>query len=195
MKKIIFIIVLFLILTILIFFMKNDNKTQNIGNNKNIREIEQTMINIDSYKAKIDVTIKSNKNENTYKLEQNVTNETAKQIVLEPEILKGMEMIYENKTLTIQNTNLNISKVYNDYPYVSDNVLFLTTFLRKYSETESKTIEEQDGKIIMKIFKQNQYNYNQTLTIDRQTLKPQTLEIQNNNNQTRVYILYNEIEL
>ena len=175
--------------------MKNDNKTQNIGNNKNIREIEQTMINIDSYKAKIDVTIKSNKNENTYKLEQNVTNETAKQIVLEPEMLKGMEMIYENKTLTIQNTNLNISKVYNDYPYVSDNVLFLTTFLRKYSETESKSIEEQDGKIIMKILNQNQYNYNQTLTIDRQTLKPQTLEIQNNNNQTRVYILYNEIEL
>ena len=38
--------------------------------NKSADEIKEYILNIESYKAIAEVTIKSNKNENTYKLEQ-----------------------------------------------------------------------------------------------------------------------------
>ena len=202
MKKIIFSSILFFLILILIivisvnFFVKNDNKINNSGNNKSIDEIEQYLLNIDSYKAKIDVTVISNKNENQYKMEQEVTQDYSKMVVTEPEAISNMEIIYENGILQIKNTELNVSKVYNEYPDVSKNVLFLTDFIKTYQESDNKIIEELEDAIYMKVKNENnKYNQNQVLRINKQTLKPESLEIQDINNKTKFYILYNEIEL
>lgn len=200
MKKIIFpTIIVILILTVIgitNFLLKKDNKKNNYGNNKTIEEIEQYLLNIDSYKADVDVTIISNKNENQYKLIQEVKTDYVKQIVKSPEDIANMELIYINGNLEIRNTNINVSKVYSNYPYISNNVLFLTDFIKKYREITEKSIEEFDDAIYMKIVnKNNQYNQNEILRINKQTLKPQSLEVKDINNQTKVYILYSEIEI
>ena len=201
MKKIIFSSFLFFVIIIpviiiIIFFVKNNNKINNPGNNKSIDEIEQYLLNINSYKAKIDVTVISNKNENQYKMEQNVTQQYSKMIVTSPEAISNMEIIYENGILQIKNTQLSISKVYNEYPNISKNVLFLTDFIKTYQESENKNIEELDDALYMKVKSENNnYNQNQALRINKQTLKPESLEIQDINNKTKFYILYNEIEL
>lgn len=191
---IIFIIVCFL--GCLKFFTKSNNKKVNIGNNTNIKEIEKYLLNINSYSANVDVIIKSNKNENKYKLKQEVKGSYTKQTVLEPDSIANMEITYENEKLQIKNTQLNLSKVYNNYPYISNNVLFLTDFLKSYQESTNKTIEVVDGILNMKFTKNNdRYSQNQLLKVDMQNLKPISIEIQDKNSKNRVYILYNEIEL
>lgn len=189
-------LILILTIFIIIFFIKNDNKINNPGNNKSIDEIEQYILNIDSYKAKIDVTIISNKNENQYKIEQEVTQSYAKMTVTSPEAISNMEIIYENGILKIRNTELNVNKVYNEYPNISKNIMFLTDLIKTYQESDNKKIEELDDAIYMKVKNENnKYNQNQILRINKQTLQPESLEIQDINNKTKLYILYNEIEL
>ena len=72
-KFIISISMLILVISVIILanVLKNDNKKIKVGNNNNIKEIEQ-ILNIESYKAKITVRVRSNKNENQYVIEQEV---------------------------------------------------------------------------------------------------------------------------
>ena len=200
MKKILFflIIVMTFIITV-IFFLKSNYKNNKIGNNKSIEEIESYILNIKSYKATLNVNVKNNRNENNYKFIQEVTNEYEKQTTLEPDEIKGLEMIFKNGTLEIKNTELNLSKIYQNYPNVSENNLFLTQFLQRYQneEEENKSIEITDeNKIIMKIkTDKNKYDVTQMLYVNMKDLKPERLEILDNNNNTKVYILYSEIEI
>lgn len=64
-KFIISISMLILVISVIILanVLKNDNKKIKVGNNNSIKEIEQ-ILNIESYKAKITVKVRSNKNEN-----------------------------------------------------------------------------------------------------------------------------------
>ncbi len=67
-------------------------KKFNIGNNitsKSIKEVENYILNINSYKAKIEVEVQSNKNENKYILMQKFAKPNiSKQEVLEPSDVK-----------------------------------------------------------------------------------------------------------
>ena len=199
-KNIVFLIVIFaIILSIIIFFINNNYKNNKTGNNKSIEEIKQNILNIKTYKATLTVTIVNNRNENNYKIEQEVTNDYEKQVVLEPEEINGLEMVYKNGTLEIKNTDLNLSKIYNNYPNISENNLFLTQFLQSYQngEEENKSIDTTDeNKMVMKVkTNRNKYNVTQVLYVNMKNLKPEKLEILDNNNNIRVYILYNEIEI
>ena len=199
-KNIVFLIVIFaIILSIIIFFINNNYKNNKTGNNKSIEEIKQDILNIKTYKATLTVTIVNNRNENNYKIEQEVTNDYEKQVVLEPEEINGLEMVYKNGTLEIKNTDLNLSKIYNNYPNISENNLFLTQFLQSYQngEEENKSIDTTDeNKMVMKVkTNRNKYNVTQVLYVNMKNLKPEKLEILDNNNNIRVYILYNEIEI
>lgn len=184
-----------LIIILIIIFPKNDNKNIINGNNKSIQEIEEYLLNINSYKAKIEVKVKSNKNENTYILKQQVKENMCTQEVIEPKSMEGTTITYKEGTLEIKNTDLNISKIYENYPYISKNSLFLNDFINEYKNNGKKEIEEKDGTIIMKIETEERYNKKQNLYIDKQNLKPKTLEIIDMNENTRVNITYNEIEL
>lgn len=195
-KILIIVVAICSILLILKNFIKTNYKKEESGNNKNIKEIEEYILNINSYKAKIKVTVKSNKNVNFYEFEQEVKfPQTATQIATSPESLEGIKIAYKDGILEITNTQFNLSKIYKDYPYVSDNIMFLTSFLEGYKTAEDKEIIEENDKIVMSYKKEkNKYTNKQKLYINKSTLKPENLQIYDINNDCRVDIVYNEIE-
>ena len=176
---------------------KKDYKKDENGNTKNIKEIEQYILNVNSYKAKIKVTVKSNKNVNFYELMQEVkTNNETKQIALSPKDLEGIEISYKDGTIEIKNTRYNLTTIYKNYPYISDNSMYLTSFIEGYKKAENKEIKEVDNKIELSYeTKKNKYNNKQKLYINKSTLLPENMQILNISNDTKVDILYNEIEL
>ena len=196
-KTIFFIIICVIILSIIIIFINNNYKINKMGNNKSIQEIEQDILNIKTYKATITVTIKNNRNENNYKIMQEVTKDYEKQVTTEPKEIEGLEMIYKDGKLEIKNTELNLSKIYENYPNVYENNLFLTQFLQSYQNEEDKSIKITDeNEIVMKVkTNKNKYNVTQLLYVNMKDFKPKKLEILDNNNNIKVYILYNEIEI
>lgn len=202
-KVILFISVLIFIIIILFFFVKNNYKNKILGNNmsnKNIEEIEEYILNISSYEAKIEVTVESNKNTNKYVMQQLYQKDKiSKQVILEPSNIAGLETKYENGTLTITNSKLNLTTVYENYNYLVENCLWLDSFIQDYiaskSNNECSIIEENDI-ITMKTKTRNEnnrYMYSKTLTIDKKTGKPTKLLVQDMNQKNLIYILYNEI--
>ena len=176
---------------------KKDYKKDENGNTKNIKEIEQYILNVNSYKAKIKVTVKSNKNVNFYELMQEVkTNNETKQIALSPKDLEGIEISYKDGTIEVKNTRYNLTTIHKNYPYISDNSMYLTSFIEGYKKAENKEIKEVDNKIELSYeTKKNKYNNKQKLYINKSTLLPENMQILNISNDTKVDILYNEIEL
>ncbi len=196
-KILAFIIIVIITLLICNFFIKTNYKTKESGNNKSIQEIEQYILNVTSYKAKIKVTVSSNKNANFYEFEQEVRGQSySRQLALSPDSLSGMEIIYENGVITLQNTKYNLSQIYENYPYISTNSLFLTSFIEGYRNADEKEITQEDEKIQMSyISKVNKYNNKQILYINKASFEPQNLQVYDINNALKVDIIYNEIEL
>ena len=202
-KKLIIILGILAVLVISViiyFFIKNNYKNLKSGNNmsnKNLKEIEEYILSIRSYNAKIEVEIQSNKNKNKYVLEQKYAEPNVqKQIVLEPSNIEGLETIFDGNNLKINNTKLNLSTIYENYSDVTSNFLWLNTFTEDYKkmiETGKQNIIEQNGIIIMEIKDADELN--KKLYIDRKTGKPIKMQIKNVSKNTTVYILYNEIEI
>ena len=205
-KTIILCLIFFCIMIILIayFFQKNVNKNLNLGNtlsNKTIQEIEEYILNISSYEAQIEVTITSNKNENKYKIRQSYSEPNIeKQIVEEPSNLQGLETIYDGNILTIRNTKLNLITIYQDYPYFSNNDLWLHSFIEEYKQekNEGKTrLLEKENKIIMELKTQTSdksVEYKK-LVINKEENRIEEFMVQDKNQKNLVYILYNEIKI
>lgn len=202
-KKLIIILGILAVLVtsvIIYFFIKNNYKNLKSGNNmsnKNLKEIEEYILSIRSYNAKIEVEIQSNKNKNKYVLEQKYAEPNVqKQIVLEPSNIEGLETIFDGNNLKINNTKLNLSTIYENYSDVTSNFLWLNTFTEEYKkmiETGKQNIIEQNGIIIMEIKDADELN--KKLYIDRKTGKPIKMQIKNVSKNTTVYILYNEIKI
>lgn len=207
-KKIIPIIVIAVILIILItiyIFYKNANKNLNLGNNltnKTNQEIEEYILNISSYEAEIEVEVEGNKNNTKYKIKQSyISPNIEKQTVLEPSNISGLETIYDGNVLIINNTKLNLSTVYQNYPYIADNFLWLNSFIEDYkaaknSGTNNKLYEE-NNMVVMEVMlsQQNPYISHKKLFIDKATGKISKLVVQDKNQKNIVYILYNEIKI
>ena len=182
---------------ITILFLNSYNKSSKLGNN-HIKEIED-FINIDSYKAKVSVIVKSNKNENRYEIEQEVNGDHEYEKFTSPEELKGVTITYKDRIQTVKNSKLNASKIYEEHEKVSTNMLFLTDFLKEFREIRNEEnattkIYEKNDEIILEIQTNSVYSSTKKLRIDKKTMKPKSMEIENYNKETRVYILYNEIE-
>ena len=204
-KKIIVITVfVFLIVIFLIFFLKNNYKIFETGNtmsNKSIEEMEEYILNISSYEAEVAVTIESNKNNNKYVMKQQyIAPNLSKQTILEPSNIEGIQIVYDGENLQINNSKLNLSKIYENYEYIANNVLCLESFIQDYikSKEENNTKRyEENGEYVLetKIQINNQYRENKKLYIDKNTGKPTKLLVQDINEKTVVYILYNEIKI
>lgn len=207
-KKIIIPIILFIILVltiIVIFLLKNDNKISNSVNNignKSLEEIEKYILNISSYNAELEVTVESNKNTNKYLLEQQYSANSFKQVVREPSNIEGLEIIYENNNLKINNTKLNLSNIYENYNYIAGNFLSLDSFIEDYkkekeSQSKNYAIKSENNYVIMevKLSNGNKYASYKKLYIDRNTGNIAKLVIQDINKKNLVYILYSKIEI
>ncbi len=202
-KKIISLILfsILIILIIIYFFYKNTNKNLNIGNNlsnKTNQEIEEYILNISSYEADIEVEVQSNKNINKYKIKQTyISPNIEKQIVEEPSNIKGLETVYDGTNLKITNTKLNLSTVYENYPYISDNFLWLNSFIQDYKISKNKKMYEEQNQLVMEVTLEsnNPYASSKKLYINKDENKITKLVVQDKNQKNLVYILYNEIKI
>ncbi len=200
-KKTIIIFIIVLILILGVILIKNNYKTSKNGNNisnKSADEIENLILNIGSYEANANITIKSNKNQNTYVVKQKYNKEgnLYSQEVLEPSGIAGTLIQYDGKDLTIKNTNLNVKKIYENYSYIESNILSLASFIEDYKQSESKEIKEENGIVILqvKLSNNNKYTMEKTLYINKNENKIEKMEIKDTTQNVRIYILYNEIE-
>ena len=197
----IIIIILIIVAIILYFFLKNDNKNSNLGNNlinKTLAEIEEYILNISSYEAEISVEVQSNKNQTKYVLKQSyVSPNIEKQVVKEPSNIEGLETIYDGNKLTINNSKLSLTTIYENYEYLTDNFLWLNSFIEDYQNSLQKNIYEENNQVIMevKLESQNPYVSNKKLVLNKQTGNIEKLIVQDKNQKNLVYILYNEIKI
>lgn len=201
MKKIITIAII-IITIIAIFFIKTNYKSLKFGNNisnKSADQIEKYILDINSYKVTANITVVSNKNTNSYIIKEEYVkdNNVFKQEVLEPENIKGVSFIYDGANLKVENTNLNLSKIYEDYKYIGENTITLMDFINDYSESNESTISENNEEIILqtKLKNGNKYVCYKKLYINKSTGIPSKLEIEDITQKTIIYILYNEIEI
>lgn len=203
-KKVIYITLLIIIMLIISFFViKNNYKNIKLGNNiivQNPDSIVDNILNIKSYEANVTVKVISNKNENTYELEQkNIKEKEYLQIIRKPPEIEGMEIIFRNNKLEIKNSKLNLTKIYEEYQYVTENELDLMSFVKECSnlENEKKIINEEEQVIIdLKIKNEsNKYIKYKKVYIDKKTGKILKMEIKDITQNIRVYILYNEIKI
>lgn len=200
-KKILIIVVILTIVFILsftIFKIINYKKIQT-GNNisdKTLTQVEDYILNISSYDAEIEVEIESNKNKNKYIINQKFYSPNiASQQVIEPKNIEGLTVKYDGSNLEISNTKLNLSTIYENYEYLTDNVLWLSDFSQNY-RNNGGTINEENGIIVMETKRDNsKYSAKEKLYIDRNANKVTKLVIEDENNKSRIYITYNKIEI
>ena len=76
---------------------------------------------------------------------------------------------------------------------MADSCLDLSSFIKDYKQDEKASWEENDKQIIMQARTQATTNRQRILYINRQTGKPEKMELQDANKKTVIYILYNEI--
>ena len=186
---ILFFLIIIIILGLVLIFKNKGTKNFKIGNNTSSQEIVDYILNINSYEAVIEVDVKSNKNENKYKIKQVFNGkDNNSQEVLEPENIAGVKLIKEGNSLRLENSNLGLTNILQNYEYISDNALDLSSFIEDYKNNSNSKWEEKNDKIIMK-------TSSKTLYINRENGLPEKMEIQDNDKKTAVYILYNEVNV
>ena len=164
----------------------------------NSQEIVDHILNLSSYKTKINVQVNSNKNQNKYILRQEYNTENGSvQEVIEPENIAGVRIIKKDNNLKIENSELDLRTIFENYDGIEDNSLDLINFINEYKQSSEKNLEEKNGEIIMKTKsnKENKYLKNKTLYINKKNFMPTKLIIQDNNQNTTIIIEYIEIEL
>ena len=197
-KKIFFIIIIILLIIFCIFIFKNMIKKSKNGNNMNSQEIVDYILNIKKYKANISVQVNSNKNKNKYILNQEYNEENeAIQEVVEPVNITGVKIIKKDGNLKIENSNLNLSTIFENYQGIGENYLDLNVFINDYKNYEKSNFEENEKEIIMKTKSnnKNKYTENKILYINKEKRIPTKLIIEDNNQKVTINIQYNKIEI
>lgn len=187
-----------LIILLLLFIFINMTKNKKNGNNINSQKIVDSIVNLNNYTAKIKVQVNSNKNQNKYILFQKYNSQDGSvQEVIEPDNIAGVKLIKKNNNLSIENSILDLKTIFENYNGLEDNSLDLTNFINEYRENHSSYYEEKNEEIIMttKSNKENKYLKNKKLYIDKKSIKPKKLIINDNNQNTTIIIEYIEVEL
>ena len=196
-KKIIFAcfigILILIVFLICCFLMTKNLKT---GNNKSSQEVVENILNMKTYEAVIEVDVKSNKNENKYVIKQIYNNEEdSYQEVLEPSNIKGVKIIKKEGELKLENTNLNLVSIFENYEYLSESNLDLNSFISDYKESNYSKYKENIDEIVMETTSKNDSKTEKNLYINKKTGMPTRLEINDTNKKNAVYILYREVNV
>ena len=72
---------------------------------------------------------------------------------------QGITSTFDGEKLTINNTKLNLSTVYQNYQYITSNFLWLNSFIEEY-KTNGGKIYEENQMIIMEVSSKNSNPYN-----------------------------------
>ena len=181
-----------------IFFYKNRVKDLKSGNNKTSQEIVDYILNISSYEVQVTVNVTSNKNSNKYVLKQIYQSPNkSMQEVIEPSNIAGVKIENDGTNLKLENSQLNLNKILENYNYLGDNCLDLYSFIEDYKQDNKSKFEEKDTEIIMKTCSniENIYIQEKILHIDKKTMNPTQMEIKDNKQKTTINILYNEVKV
>ena len=199
MKKKYWLILLIIVITLGgIFFYKNSVKNSKSGNNKTSQEIVDYILNISSYEVQVTVNVTSNKNSNKYILKQIYQSPNkSMQEVIEPSNIAGVKIENDGTNLKLENSQLNLNKILDNYNCLGDNCLDLYSFIEDYKQDNKSKFEEKDTEIIMKASSniENIYVQEKILHIDKKTMNPTQMEIKDNQQKTTIYILYNEVKV
>lgn len=201
-KMFIFFLILFLMFIIVLIFLfqktyKNNNFGNNI-NNKNSEEIKNYILSISSYEAQIEVEVKSNKNYNKYIMNQKYAEPNIyKQEILEPSNIKNLIITYDGKNLKIENSKINLNELYENYNCITENFLYITSFVENYKKDNNSICIEENNQIIMEANNNinNKYATYKKLYINKEDGKPIKMEILDINKNIIVNIKYNEIKI
>ncbi len=196
--KIILILITILIGVICIIFYKNSVKDLKIGHNKSSQEIIDYILNINSYEVQVTVDITSNKNKNKYILKQTYQSPNiSTQEVIEPNNISGIKIENDGTNLKIENSKLDLKTIFENYNYLGDNSLDLYSFIEDYKQDTTANYEENDDEIIMRANSNIENIYMQTkkLYINKETYNPTKMEIKSHQQNTTIYILYNEVKV
>lgn len=198
-KKIIILTIIIAILIFIIIFALYYYKKGKIGNtiiNKSEEQIIESILNIKSYDANLEVTIQTNKNTTQYALKQELKEEKCIQEVVKPENIAGVITEYDGNNLKIRNNKLNLETTFQDYKYITENNLWLNSFIKEFKETNNKKTSTTEKEIILEIDnRKNTYSSYKKLYIDKKTGKPTKMQIEDVNQKVLVYILYTEIKI
>ena len=201
MKKVITLIIIVILIITLIFIKSYYKKTKHGNNisNKSIQELAEYILGINSYEANEEITVKSNKNTNKYIVYEKCSKEDNlyKKEIIEPENLNGVNFTYDGENLKIENSKLNLTKLYERFPYIGEGNTTILDFIENYKESEETKIEETDKEIVIsvKIKNSNKYIAYEKLYISKEKCIPTKLEIQDLAQKEVIYILYNEIKV
>lgn len=190
--------ILILILTLFViffaFFMVKNFKS---GNNKSSQDMVNDILNMKTYNTIIEVEVKSNKNQNRYVIKQvyNSENENSQEVI-EPSNISGVKIIKTNGDLKLENSKLNLISVFQNYIYLSENDLDLSSFISDYRNNENSNYTENNDEIVMITEKVNSNNkIIKKLYINKKNGKVEKMEIEDTNKKTAVYILYREVNV
>ena len=190
-----FVFIIILLTIFLILYYKN-NKNGNTTINKSEEEIINSILEMKSYSAKLDITIETNKNKTQYKVSQTLKEGKATQEVLEPENIAGVITEYDGTNLKIKNNKLDLETTFQNYQYIVENRLWLDSFIEDFKTLENKKTSSDQNEIILEVKREDMpYNIYKKLYIDKKTRKPIKLIVQDINQKTLVYILYTEITI
>lgn len=199
-KKMFIIAVISIVVILLIFyifFYENTAKNLKIGNNRSSQEIVNYILNISSYETEVEVEIKSNKNENKYRMRQVYNGQEDNwQEIIEPSNIAGVKIIKEGKNLKLENSNLNLTSIFKNCEYISENSLDLSSFIEDYKKDEKAGFKERNNEIVMEtVAEDERYRKTKTLYINKENALPTKMEIKDANRNIVVYILYNEVNV
>ena len=198
-KKLFIFLILFFLSIIISIFLKNAYKTSKTGNTiiKSSNDLAEYILNINSYEAQIEMQVNSNKNISKYVIKQKYTEPNIfKQEVIEPSNIQWVAITHDGNNIKLENTKLNLTKIYENYEYLADNFLDLKYFIEKYKENNDSEYEEKENEIIMKTnIENNEYIQKARLYVSKESKVPTKLELMDKNEKNIVYILYKEIKI
>ena len=84
-----------------------------------------------------------------------------------------------------------------NYQDITQNTLDLSAFIENYKNNKNSKYTEQNNQIIMETtaLAENKYQKYEKLYISKETGKPEKMEIKDTNQNTIIYIIYNEINI
>ena len=119
-----------------------------------------------------------------------------RQEILQPENIAGVVTTYEEGKLTLYNSQLELSQVYEDYAYMTNNALWLNSFVEEFKNNTEKTkISYENNNIILEVKNERRYDYRKKLYINKENGKLLQLIVQDINQKQTICIEYTELEI
>lgn len=166
--------------------------------NRNQKEfVEEILKKLKSYEANLTVVVNSNKNNNEYKMYQEVSSKSSKLAVNNPQNVNGLCIELKENKLIISNEKTKMQKVYENYNNFVNESIFLNTFIEDYENNKAE-IEENEQEIIVKLeMKDNEDTYIKfkELYINKESEIPTKLIIKDNNQSIKTSIIYTDMKI